>query len=213
MSEIYVVIGTPRSGTSLTAGGLHLCGVPFFPSTEHAINANAGDEWNRGGHFADADFYSLVSPRLPGLSLPDPQWQPDGDAIGLIADMIAARSAFPKWGFKGLHSWIGAAVLQQIGHDVRVINTSRPLAQSQASYLARVGPDSEWHAVGAEFVASCKSQADAFYESFTGPKMVADFETMLADPAAVMASIAEFAGVQAPQEAIDFVNVEYVRFQ
>jgi hypothetical protein len=212
MSEIYVVIGSPRSGTSLTAGGLHLCGVPFFPSAEKAINANAGDEWNQGGHFADRDFYSLVSPRLPGLSLPDPQWSPDGDALDLIADMIAARSSFPKWGFKGLHAWIGAAVLQQMGHDVRVINTSRPLAQSQASYLARVGPDSEWHAVGAEFVASCKTQADAFYESFTGPKMVADFEAMTTSPAAGMASIAAFAGVSVTQAAIDFVNLEFVRF-
>ena len=212
MSEIYVVIGSPRSGTSLTAGVLHAFGVPMFPSTDRAINGNAGDAWNQGGHFADADFYSLVSPRLPGLSLPDPQWQPDGDAIGLIADMIAARSAFPKWGFKGLHAWIGAAVLQQMGHDIRVINTSRPLADSQASYLARVGTDSEWHGVGAEFVESCKTQADEFYQSFTGPKLTTDFLSMVADPVAGVASLAQFAGVESTQKAIDFVNVEYVRF-
>ena len=154
MSEIYVVVGSPRSGTSLTAGVLHALGVPMFPSVDRAINGNVGDDWNQGGHFADADFYSLVSPRLPGLSLPDPQWQPDGEALGLIADMIAARSSFPRWGFKGLHAWIGAAVLQQMGHDVRILNTTRPLADSQASYLARVGTDSEWHATGAAFVES-----------------------------------------------------------
>lgn len=212
MSEIYVVTGANRSGTSLVAGGFHLCGVPFFPSIKKAIYDNVGDDWNRGGHFADKDFYSLVAPRLPGLSLPDPNWEPDGDAVGLIAAMVDERSTLPKWGFKGQHSWIGAAVLQKMGHDVRIINTSRPLAQSQASYLARVGPESEWKVGGAEFIASMKAQSDAFYESFSGPKMVVDFEAMLADPAAGMASIAAFAGVPVTQAAIDFVNLEFVRF-
>ena len=212
MSEIYVVIGAPRSGTSLTAGILHKLGVPMFPSTEKAIDGNRGNEWNQGGMFADVDFYSLVSPRLPGLALPDPNWTPDGDAIGLITDMIAARSDFPKWGFKGLHAWIGAAVLQQMGYDVRVVRTSRPLPQSQASYLARIGPDSKWQAGGAEFIAACKAQADAFYDSFNGPKLTVDFLAMLADPVAGVTAIGTFAGVQTTQEAIDFVNLEFVRF-
>ena len=212
MSEIYFVIGTNRSGTSLVAGGFHLCGVPFFPSVQKAIGGNVGDDWNQGGHFADKDFYSLVAPRLRGLSLPDPNWSPDGDAMGLIEAMIAERSVFPKWGVKGQHAWIGASVLHQMGYEVRIVNTSRPLAQSQASYLARIGPDSDWQVGGAEFIAACKEQADAFYESFPGPKMVVDFEAMLADPAAGMASIAEFAGVPVMQVAIDFVNLEFVRF-
>jgi hypothetical protein len=195
VSEINVVIGTNRSGTSLVAGGLHLCGVPFFPSTEKAIYGNAGDEWNRGGYFADRDFYSLVAPRLPGLSLPDPNWSPDGDALEAIAAMVAERSVFPRWGFKGQHAWIGAAVLSGMGHDVRIINTSRPLAQSQASYLARIGAASKWQEGGAEFIAACKAQADAFYESFTGPKVVADFDAILADPVSGMTALAAFAGV------------------
>lgn len=213
MSQITVVIGTVRSGTSITAGGLHKCGIPFFPSTEKAIANNASDDWNKGGHFADKDFYSLISPRLPGLSLPDPAWSPDESAIELITSMIAERSVFPKWGFKGMHSWIGAAVLKQMGLDIRIINTSRPLAQSQASYLARIGPDSEWQVGGAEFVAAMKAQADAFYDSFTGPKMIADFDTMLSNPEVGMSLLADFAGVSVTQEAIDFVNVEWRRFE
>jgi hypothetical protein len=210
MSEIYVVIGAPRSGTSLTAGILHALGVPMFPSVSRAVNGNAGDDWNQGGHFADADFYSLVSPRLPGLSLPDPQWQPDGDAIGLIADMIAARAAFPKWGFKGLHAWIGAAVLQQMGHAVRVLNTSRPLADSQASYLARVGP--MYQEAGAAWIADCKNQSDAFYQSFRGPKMTVDFLSVIASPVYHVSLIAASVGVKVTQEALDFVNADWVRF-
>ena len=212
MSKIYVVIGCPRSGTSITAGGVHKLGIPMFPSTDKAIYGNQGDDWNKGGMYADIDFYSLVSPRLPGLSLPSADWTPDNEAINLITAMVAERTN-PKWGFKGLHSWIGAAVLQQMGHDVRIINTSRPLEQSQASYLARIGPDSMWQVGGAEFIAACKLQADTFYESFSGPKMIVDFDSMLADPTAGMTAIASFAGVPVTQEAIDFVNAEWRRFE
>ena len=212
MSEIYVVIGTHRSGTSLTAGILHLCGVPMFPSTEKAIGGNVGDDWNQGGYFADKDFYSLVAPRLPRLALPDPNWIPDNAAAEKIALMILERSSFPKWGFKGAHAWIGAAVLKQAGKDVRLINTSRPLAQSQASYLARIGPDSEWQSGGAEFIAAMKAQADTFYESFPGPKMVADFDATFADPVAAVEAIAAFAGVTSTIAAVNFIDVEQRRY-
>lgn len=209
MSEIYVIIGSPRSGTSLTAGLLHLCGVQMFAPGK-AVYDNAGDAWNPGGHFTDTDFLTLVSPLLPGLSLPDPAWSPDGTTAAAIADMVAARAAFPKWGFKGLHAWIGAAVLQGMGYDVRIINTVRPLAQSQASFEARSG---ELFKPGAyDFVAATRSQADAFYAAFAGPKMLVDFEATIADPAATLAAITSFAGVTPTPDAADFVNAEWVRF-
>jgi hypothetical protein len=124
--------------------------------------------------------------------------------------MIAARSSFPKWGFKGLHSWIGAAVLQQMGHPVRVLNTSRPLADSQASYLARVGP--MYEETGAAWIADCKAQSDAFYQSFIGPKMTVNFLSVISDPVAAVGEIAASVGVEVKQEAVDFVNLQYVRF-
>jgi hypothetical protein len=209
VSEIYVVIGSPRSGTSLTAGLLHLCGVPMFAPGK-AVYDNVGDVWNQGGHFADLDFFALVSPRLPGLSLPDPAWAPDGAAVEAIVTMVAERSAAPKWGFKGLHAWIGAAVLQGMGYDVRVINTTRPLAQSQASFETRTGE--LYKPMAHDFVAATKAQADAFYATFTGPKMLMDFEPTIADPTAALAALTAFAGVTPTQEAAEFVNTEWVRF-
>lgn len=206
---IFPVIGAKRSGTSLTAGVLHLCAVPMFLPGK-AIYDNAGDEWNRGGHFADADFEDLIGPRLPELSMPEPTWTPDPAALAKIEELIAARAHLPRWGFKGKHAWIGAATLAALGHDVRILNTSRPLAQSQASYEARIGE--LYKAEAAAHVAACKQQSDQFFAAFTGPKLLVDFDETLADPAAAVGRIAAFAGVQPTQAAIDFVNVEWRRF-
>lgn len=210
MSEIYVVIGPPRSGTSLVAGILHLCGVPMFPSTEKAMFRNTGDEWNPAGHFTDSDFHALVSQFLAGLDLPVPTWSPDAAALTTIQALVTKRSVAPKWGFKGLHSWIGAKVLAAIGHDVRLLRTSRPVEQSQASFTERTG---EVFKAGApEFVATAKTLADAFYDDFSGPKMTVDFASIYDTTESTVNAIAVFAGVSASPEAVAFVNPDWRRF-
>ena len=210
MSEIYVVIGPPRSGTSLVAGILHLCGVPMFPSLAKAIYENAGDEWNPAGHFADADFHNLTSQFLTGLELPVLTWAPDESALSTIAALVAERSTAPKWGFKGLHAWIGAKVLAGLGYDVRLIRTSRPVDQSQASFTELTG---EAFKDGAPaFVASVKTLADAFYDEFSGPKMTVDFASIYDATQDTVDSIAAFSGVPASPEAIALVNPDWRRF-
>lgn len=210
MSEIYVVIGPPRSGTSLVAGILHLCGVPMFPSLAKAIYENSGDEWNPAGHFADADFHNLTSQFLTGLELPIPTWAPDESALSTIAALVAERSTVPKWGFKGLHAWIGAKVLAGPGYDVRLIRTSRPVDQSQASFTELTG---EAFKDGAPaFVASVKTLADAFYDEFSGPKMTVDFAAIYDTTQATVDAIAAFAGVASSLDAVTFVNPDWRRF-
>jgi len=210
MSEIYVVIGPPRSGTTLCAGILHKCGIPMFPSTDKAVYGNAGDEWNPGGHFADSDFHNLTSQFLTGLDLPLPQWTPDQSALSVITALVAERSTVPKWGFKGLHAWIGAKVLAGLSHDVRIIRTSRPVDQSQASFTERTG---ELFKDGApSFVAAVKALSDAFYDDFTGPKMTVDFASIYDATQATVDSIAAFAGVTPSTESVAFVNPDWRRF-
>lgn len=210
MSEIYVVIGPPRSGTTLCAGILHKCGVPMFPSLDKAIYGNAGDEWNRGGHFTDSDFHALVSEFLTGLELPVPTWSPDPSAMSAIELLVAERSVAPRWGFKGLHAWIGAKVLAGLGHDVRLVRTSRPVEQSQASFTERTGPVFKDGAPA--FVSAVKSLSDTFYDQFTGPKITVDFSAIFDDTQGTVATIASFAGVSATPEAVAFVNPDWRRF-
>lgn len=206
---IFPVIGGVRTGNTILAAMLHKCGVRMFPPGR-AINDNVGDDMNPGGHFADADFHALITRFLLGLQQPTEGWVPDHDTIADIAALVEARRDSGKWGFKGLHSWVGAKVLSALTHDVRIIRTSRPLAQSQASYASHVG---ELFQAGADaFVESTKVAADAFYDSFSGPKLTVPFDALFDDTAGSVAAIAAFAGVAPAQEAIDFVNPDWRRF-
>lgn len=181
----------------------------MFPSLAKAIYENAGDEWNPAGHFADADFHNLTSQFLTGLELPIPTWAPDESALSTIAALVAERSTVPKWGFKGLHAWIGAKVLAGLGYDVRLIRTSRPVDQSQASFTELTG---EAFKDGAPaFVASVKTLADAFYDEFSGPKMTVDFAAIYDTTQATVDAIAAFAGVASSLDAVTFVNPDWRR--
>jgi len=212
MSEIYVVIGPPRSGTTLVAGILHLCGVPMFPSLDKAIYQNAGDEWNQKGHFADADFHALISQFLTGLDLPVPTWTPDESTVPTIQGLVAERSVAPKCGIKGMNAWIAAKVLSSMGYDVRIIRTSRDIEQSKASFTERTG---EAFKEGAPaFVEATKSLSDALYDAFpSDKKLTVLFDDIYDNTAATVSAIAAFAGVSATPGAEAFVDINLRRFE
>jgi hypothetical protein len=183
----------------------------MFPSLEKAIYQNQGDEWNQGGHFADADFHELIATFLPGLHLPDPAWTPDAGTVSTIQALISERSVAPKWGIKGMNAWIGAKILAGMGHDVRVIRTSRPVEQSQASYTERIGDAYKESAPA--FVSSAKSLADAFYDEFPNDKkMTVDFDSIYDNTQTTVDSISAFAGVASTPEAVAFVVPSRRRF-
>lgn len=215
MSKVVFVTGTLRSGTSLVAKALHVfCGVPMFPSLDKAINGNAGDDWNRDGHFHDSDFHALVCEKLQGLSIPDPLWTPDSEFAEKVRLVVDERSVSPIFGVKGAHSWVGASLLTSLGYpDVMVINTRRPVEESINSYLERVGGESEWRVSGADFIQACKTQADKFYDGFSGPKMIFDFNEAFSDPQKSLFAIADFVGAKVTQDFSSWIKPELRRFQ
>jgi hypothetical protein len=213
MSQIHIIAGPPRSGTTLCAGILHLCGVPMFPSLDKAIYRNEGDEWNPGGHFADAEFHRFAARYLPGLALPSDGWMPDASALSEIGAMIDERSVSAKWGVKGMHAWVAARVLSALGHDVRLIRAMRDVARSQASMESfhRVG-ESIYAGRTSAFVGSVRTAVDAFYDQFTGPKVTVEFDALFDATATAVGSLAKFAGVVPTPAALAFVNPEWRRF-
>lgn len=211
MSQINIVVGSPRSGTTVVAGILHLCGVPMFPSLDKAIYGNAGDEWNQGGHYSDLDFHLLILRHLRPLDLWATDWPPDSVVTAEIEAFVAARSAAPKWGAKGMDAWRGAKVLAALGHDVRVIQTQRELLQSQASFEARTGPAHK--SIAAALVAEIEADSRRFYDEFQGPKLAVSFDAIFGDTQATVESIAAFAGVAATPEAVAWVDPQQRRFR
>lgn len=209
MSEIYIVAGPPRSGTSVTAGILHNLGVPM--GLGGFINDNAPDEWNSRGSFADAEFYRFCLNRLPLLSVASPTWSPDDESSAEITAMLSPRMAYPKWGIKGPHSYAAAPLLASMGFDVRLIVTDRPLEQSQASFVERTGEPLK--ADGPDWVARIKARVESLWDTWPEAKRLRVMHADIYDSTkTTVALIAGFCGQAVTQEAIDIVDPSGRRF-
>lgn len=209
MSEIYIVAGPPRSGTSVTAGILHNLGVPM--GLGGFISDNAPDEWNSRGHFADKEFHAFVSDYLKGLEFPAEDWQPDEAGAAAIASMVAPRLAHSKSGIKGLHSWVAARVLRDAGLDVRLIVCDRPVEQSQQSFTERTWQHFKDEAPA--FVANTKAAIEALWSVWPEEKRLRVIHADIYDATeATVAAIAAFCGQAVTQEAIDIVDPNGRRF-
>lgn len=209
MSEIYIVAGPPRSGTSVTAGILHNLGV-HMGLGGFMLN-NAGDQWNSRGHFADREFHAFTTRYLHGLDRPHPEWTPDTEGASQIAAMIEARASHPKWGLKGLHSWVAARVLSGIGLDVRLIVCDRPVEDSKVSFTERT-----WEHLKAdapEFVEDAKAAVESLWLTWPEDKRLRVMHANIYDATeATVASIADFCGQSVTQEAINIVDPNGRRF-
>lgn len=209
MSEIYIVAGPPRSGTSVTAGILHNLGVPM--GLGGFLKDNIADDWNSRGQFADREFYAFCGTRLPLLSVASPTWSPDEESSAEIADMLSRRMSYPKWGIKGPHSYAAAPLLLAMGLDVRLVVTDRPLEQSQASFVERTGDDLK--ADGPDWVSQIKDRVEAVWDSWPENRRLRVMHADIYDATeATVTAIAEFCGQAVTQEAIDIVDMSARRF-
>jgi hypothetical protein len=212
MPTSIFIIGTPRSGTTICAGMLHLCGAPAFPSIDKALNGNQPTEWSPHGDYCDKDFFRLVDQLLPELSYPSESYTPSAEVLAMIPSLLADRDGnSPIWLVKGLVAWQGARVLAGIpGRDVRIIRTTRTLEHSQASFHDRLTESLKPKAY--DYIAEIKRQSDAFYDAFAGPKITIEFERMFSDTKSVVNELAAFAGVSPTAEAVAFVDADARRY-
>lgn len=209
MSEIYIVAGPPRSGTSVTAGILHNLGVHM--GLGGFMLDNAGDEWNSRGHFADREFHGFTSRYLTGLDRPHSDWSPDAEGAAQIAAMIQARASTPKWGIKGLHSWVAARVLSGIGLDVRLIVCDRPVDDSKASFTERTGPAFKDGAPA--FVEDTKAAVESLWDSWPEDKRLRVMHAGIYDSTeSTVSAIASFCGQAVTLESLAVVDPNGRRF-
>lgn len=211
MKPIVVVLGAPRSGTSITSMVIHHCGIPMFPSQEKAVYGNLGDIWNQSGHYTDEDFHNIVMSRFFGVSVPDYEWFPDQEFLGMVQEASELRfSLSDRWGVKCLHSWTIIRALRQLGYTVDVIRTDRPVDQSQASYKERIGENLK--EFSNEFIWRSKQESDKFYEQFDGTKMTVSFDDMYSNSSGVIHNISEFVGSSPTQNISNLINPSLRRF-
>src|SRR5262249_6925506 len=101
----FLVLGTPRSGTSCVAGLLHRVGVMMGHRLMEA------DGMNPTGFYQDIDFEELFDGLLDVFPQEWPFCLP-GDRLGRMAELIRRREALGvHWGFKSPRT---AYVLPQV---------------------------------------------------------------------------------------------------
>lgn len=196
MPTCTLVLGTPRSGTSLVAGILHHLGV-FMG--ERFLPAN---EMNLRGFYQDIEFEEVFDNWHP-------DWMPEYPCstpapIGLSALIERRQSLGCDWGAK----FTRVAFALPAFPTPKLIVTQRPREQSVASMARWTGGEDQ----SPEEIID--RAADAIQRASDGfPNLIADYAELLADPLEGVRRIAAFVGRNPTTEAVRFVDPELQRFK
>jgi hypothetical protein len=208
MSEVYVVAGPPRSGTSVTAGILHALGVNMgfggFINDNQPIVDESGVVWNAKGMFACRDFHLFCSRYLKGLDRPSDTWSPDSEGAVEMAALLSARSHLPKWGLKGTWSIAAVSPLVSLNLPVRLIVCNREVSHSQESFTARTF--SQFKEEAPSFVADMRARVDSVFESFNGPKLAVSFDALFDNTESTLQSLADFVELPLNDDARNMID-------
>lgn len=183
-----IVLGCYRSGTSAVAGVLHNLGVFMGKDFDPPAVTNPK------GFFEDLEFKRLFN-MMSNKKNPD----------GLLSVLCRIREAeHPLWGVKDPQ--LCAYLHRMLPHlkEHKVISTLRP-KEDIASSLSRaaLGTSEMQYMPLVEYYLQKKDESLAVYD---GPVLEVDLGKLRADASGEVARIAEFVGLPAKQEAIDFVT-------
>jgi hypothetical protein len=190
MSKCILVIGTPRSGTSLCAGVLHALGVSMGQRFQEP------SEMNPRGFWVDLDF----DEPLHNINMDN--WPPKVTAehAQVYRELIRQRCDNKSlWGVKQL--WTGLTwPLFSEQADVRVVRTVREAAVSKKSLASWTG-----HAPQAisMIIEHCRKLAD---EVSGVPILDVEYDRLIDEPEATVRAIAEFVGVPLVATAVGLID-------
>jgi hypothetical protein len=203
MPNCILVLGTARTGTSVTAGILHHLGVDLGCESHDEKPAH-----NSKGLFRCRLFDSFFDGihtfymNTDGSVLQAGTLSID-ERTQKVRDYIKERSTPDvDWGMKSVYTQY---VLQEfIGHSphpIKLLVTNRDLAKSVESY------DKWWPGQSSEFMLSNIAKAIDFRVAASGlPSLTVNFDDLIDNREKAVTAIAEFIGRPITQEAIDFVD-------
>ena len=186
MATCFLVLGTPRSGTSCVAGILHKLGVRM--SLGDFVPASPA---NPTGFWEDAEFVrSLFAPIPFELTLVQ-EYQLNAALNGLLSARCAAGV---DWGVKTYKAGLMLSKIVDLCQmPVEIIRTYRPRQQSKSSWANAFNPATDW------FVDYMWDIVDAL----PGDTFTVAFDDLLANPVASVAAIAAKVGKPTSGPAFD----------
>lgn len=185
MSTCFVILGTPRSGTSLVAGLLHLSGIPMgerLPDEGGQPRWDFPDanEWNPRGFFQDAGVENLLDGWFGEKFLAE-TLAPDQIRTAEMRRVLSVRSAAASGGAWGVKASRTASVLGDFlaacPDEVRVVETSRPIGRSIASWAKRSSHPQEKASLIVRNTDAAVKAALASHHHL--PRMVVDFDALI----------------------------------
>ena len=199
-----MVLGVPRSGTSLVARILHVLGVNMgkeFVSLPPGWQPDPGHAWSDAEMREVHDVLIGANPFRRGMKVEEQH-------LERYRQVVGSRSGM--WGVKcDLLPFVWDHFAAAVEGEVRMIRTTRCPDASIKSYAARMGWDYSQARNNLEPWFDAVSEV---FGEFQGPKHEVAFSRLVDDPEQEVGRLAEFAGVPLKPEAVAAVKPEWKRF-
>lgn len=203
---MFLILGTPRSGTSCVGGILHRLGIHMG---DRSIPANP---MNPLGFYQDVDFDALFHDTMPdGMYIPETDFKLPEDKIIRLKELIEERCKHRiDWGVKcSRMSFIFDDFRRFCTNEIKLIITQRDPELSIASMSNWLN---ENHQSARQMITRAVKMLDKVASTTDLPVLTINYPNLIEYPAENVATIADYCGKEVNQEAIDFVKKELARF-
>lgn len=197
-NQCILVIGTPRSGTSCVAGIVRHLGIHI------GDRLKSGDEWNRRGYYQDEDLEDILHQYLGLWQFP--KWTTSLTPNQEIKDWASNRAGQKLWGVKSNRIVYYLRSFLEGARNVKIIQTSRHIDHSTASWKERSGLEPTPVLNIAEAIPA------AFVECGVKPDLIIDYDWLLDNNILGVTKIARFCGVKVNPMAFNIVDKAQRRF-
>lgn len=207
MSMCVLIVGAPRTGSSVVAGTLNrmgaFCGDALMPA----------DEWNPLGHYSDEDFAALFLDWLGEFGIPS-NLTPEipSDIACRLDSLCESRRQRDFWCVK----WYQAPYLYQPlidrGFSVKVIHCTRERKRSLDSLKARVVDSHKFISILEKWVDDATVAAKALVDLIPELSMTVDFDSAIDNPKKLAEDLSSFVGIPLVSGAEDWITQTLKRF-
>lgn len=204
----FLVLGPPRSGTSLAAGIIHALGVPMGEWIDDPVEPRwdfaTANEWNPKGFFEDASFSNWCRKWTGGWPWPNRDVEPSSSDMEELVDLVRRRSEKAKdWGVKCAALAYALPQFLKVCPDVRPVYCWREPSAAMKSWNARTGGND-----GANAVTAIIRQLQRHAGTKPGLELVFDAQSIGRWPQL----IADYCGRGLTEAAAEFPDPSLLRF-
>jgi hypothetical protein len=213
-NNCILVIGTPRSGTSLVAGILHTLGVRMANKLGDGWDMGDANTWNAKGFFEDGTVVGLLwkycGDIIPDAPVTITQIQRHDLRNAILRRKQDAVRGGTQWGVKScMIAFFFEEFIALCPDNIKVIVTQRDPEASIQSWAAmrKCSLEESQRAIN-----SCALAVSRVLSTSSVPIMTVNINDLVNSPQTTVRSLADFVGVPSSPEAEAFPDSALLRF-